>query len=465
MVAMPATVRSRANEDLRLRAQRRRLGSAVSSGESREDIVGPERLELPQKMLVAAIALMPLQSALTYDAGFPLKPSEILVILAGALLLLNGRMFSGPRRLVSTEKLVVPFFVVVIASALATFARQPPTGPLHGFTRSPTTDAALYTFYGALVVVMWWMFRQLPRDLMVKAVIFSIWLAAVMCAIQIVLTASDASSLLAKLGYHSVPPGHPLPGIGIQLPRNGSFVEGQHLGFFCGVAFFIALLEKRRWAAVACLAMLVVSQSTTGFLAVALGYAVAVLIRPTASSVVRFGGAAVVAACAVFAVPALRTAAQIQLGKLGLVHTGIDYLTKSISLRTVKTNIGLDIMWDHPLLGVGPGRYGVAFYDYVKPGQVTPSYFQPDFRALAENVYAQIGAEFGVVALLAFGLFVVGYIFRVAKHGAIAVAAAVALVLGLSTQSDWTFLPAWTFLAYLAVVALHPHRVGIRAGD
>lgn len=423
-----------------------RRRAAKTSGEGERS----ESLDLPQQLLVLAIALMPLQSALTYDLGFPLKPSEVLVIISLILCALTGRLFDGPRRFISTETWVLAFGLLVVVSALATFARPDPTGPLHGFTRSPTIDAGLYTFYGALVISMWAVFRQLPRATMAKAVIASIWIAAGMLVLQVILTLAGDKSLLHELGYHVVPPGRALPGIGASLPRNGSFVEGQHLGFFCGVAFFVAVAERRKWAAIACLAMLVVSQSTTGFVAIVLGYTVALVFRPTASSAVKLFGALAASGFVVLAVPALRTAVQIQLGKLGLLHTNFDFITKSIDLRAVKTDIGLHIMWDHPLLGVGPGRYGVAFYDYVDPSKVTASYFDPAFRALAENVYAQIGAEFGVIALTVFCVFVLGYLYRAPRAGTAVGAAAVALALGLATQSDWTFLPAWTFLAYLS---------------
>lgn len=67
---------------------------------------GPATPSLPQyqKLLLAAVVLMPLQRAFTVDVGFPFKPTEVLIFLAAASCVM-ARVRIGPTRLV--ERLAV----------------------------------------------------------------------------------------------------------------------------------------------------------------------------------------------------------------------------------------------------------------------------------------------------------------------------------------------------------------------
>lgn len=411
-------------------------------------------LPVPQRLMLWAVTLMPLHTALTVSVGFPLKPSEILILLATAFAVTEPARVRRARPkvpLAPTEKLVWVLSVLLVFSALATLAGPDPTGRDFGFKGSPSFDSILYTYYGLLVVVMWLQLRGLPRPLFEKAIVRSIWLAFAMSILQIVLTLGGHDSLLASLHYTAVPLGRPLPGLGA-LPRNGSFPYGQQLGPWAVIAGIIAWRARKRIAVLACLVMLVQSQSTGAVLALAGALALIVVLRPTFNNFTRMTAAFAIALLAVLTVPALDSLAINQLGKLGLVHTPDEWITASKNLRSAKAGVGWAIMADHPLLGVGPDRYGVYYYDYLK--RVSPTEFSyigtiPPGRAVAENNYAQVAAELGAPALGAFALFVCGYIWLARRSGYL-VGIATAVAVAMWTQQSWTFLPMWVFLAYIA---------------
>lgn len=408
----------------------------------------------PQRLLLWAVTLMPLHTALTISLGFPLKPSEILILFATALAItqpVRVRMARPHVPLAGTEKLVWVLSVLLVFSALATLTRPDPTGRDFGFKGSPSFDVILYTYYGLLVVVMWLHLRRLPRSLFEKAIVRSIWVAFALSVLQIVLTLGGYGSLLSTLHYTAVPLGRPLPGLGA-LPRNGSFPYGQQLGPWAVVAGIIAWRARKRLAVAACLAMLVQSQSTGAVLALAAALALVVVLRPTFNNFTRVTAALMISVLAVLTVPALDSLAVNQLGKLGLVQTPDEWITASKNLRSAKASAGWAMMADHPLLGVGPDRYGVYYYDYLK--RVSPTEFSyigtiPPGRAVAENNYAQVGAELGAPALLVFSLFVWGYVWRARRSGYL-VGIATAVAVAMWTQQSWTFLPLWVFLAYVA---------------
>jgi putative inorganic carbon (hco3(-)) transporter len=64
--------------------------------------------------------------------------------------------------------------------------------------------------------------------------------------------------------------------------------------------------------------------------------------------------------------------------------------------RMAHWQAGWEMMLDHPLVGVGPGHYPVAYPDYA----ILP--FWKDALGHAQNIYLNIGAEMGLIGLLAY---------------------------------------------------------------
>ncbi len=81
----------------------------------------------------------------------------------------------------------------------------------------------------------------------------------------------------------------------------------------------------------------------------------------------------------------------------------------SIEKRRLVTRVAWEMFLDHPLLGVGAGNYATRFAPYAsRTGSAAREYDDPSEPQFPHNLYLEIGAETGLVGLLAFGAAVVG---------------------------------------------------------
>jgi len=147
-----------------------------------------------------------------------------------------------------------------------------------------------------------------------------------------------------------------------------------------------------------------------------------------------------------------------QAAKLGLVSQTAEFRFAGLSfdVREEKASIGAQMGIDHLALGVGPGRFG-AWFSHYADYTVLPAYYRTtDLRPIAENVYVQVFAEMGVLALLGLAGLLVVLLARSVRASPIVTAIGVCVAVGLWTQSSWTFLPIWVFLAYIGVAVSDP---------
>lgn len=178
------------------------------------------------------------------------------------------------------------------------------------------------------------------------------------------------------------------------------------------VAFALALgaflFSKDRWlrvvgltgAAIAALGILV-TYSRGGVLA---GSAVAVcalmMHRPTPTwTIVTI--AAVLVSVAALPPEFVDRAAQSTAG-LPLVGDDQPIADSAVRGRTSEAIVGLQMLRDHPVLGVGVGNYPARYQEYSRELGLDP---RREDRA-SHNLYLEIGSETGVVGLGAFGVLV-----------------------------------------------------------
>ncbi|QHF23914.1 hypothetical protein GTU73_07770 [Rathayibacter sp. VKM Ac-2804] len=406
-------------------------------------------------LVFLAVVTVPFQYALTIDVGSPVKVSEILLVLALAARLLSP---GSTRTRVPGLGFVVLLAVALVVSGLYWLGFAGPVRGLDftGYTRSPSTDLLFYTAFGLFALLGWWMFSQLGRDRFERAIILSIWLAGAATLLQFVGALLGLETLLADLGFRSTG-GSNLSVTGVNL-RSGPFLEGQHLGFYAGAALLIAL-KRRSWLPAIVAALLVFySQSTTAVLGIVVAGAILFLLRPHVRVLAAILSLTLlVGGLAAFVAP-VRQFVINQAAKLGLVSQTAEFRFAGLSfdVREEKASIGAQMGIDHLALGVGPGRFGAWFSQYADY-TVLPAYYRTtDLRPIAENVYLQIFAEMGVLALIGLiGLLLV-LLVRALRATPIVFAIGVCVAVGLWTQSSWTFLPIWVFLAYVGVAASDP---------
>jgi hypothetical protein len=322
-----------------------------------------------------------------------------------------------------------------------------------GVSRSSRVDFVLYLGYGIFALASWIVLRSTRRELFVGVLVQSLWLCALAVVAQILARFfPPMAQPLSNLGFAMDRWGSSFDGV--SLLRNGPFLEGQHLGFYAGGLLVLALFSKRYVSATIAAFCALYSMSTTAFLAVAVAVLVTILAKPTRALLIATGGAAAVLALLVAGVRPLRETFLFQLAKLNLFGLGDPTRTVSLGVRSAKTEIGWRMMWDHPL-GVGPGRFGIHFHDYVDEYSVFSSYIRDgDGRAIAENVYVQVGSELGVLGFVSLLVLLTALLCVTWARNRATFALIVFVSVGIATQSSWTFLPIWVFLAAGASTAL-----------
>lgn len=412
-------------------------------------------LTLAQRFLLLALILSPMQKAFTIDAGFPLKPSELALFGAFAALaaqpLLSGRWTRlAPRSLRTERNLIVTLGGLLIASAINSIAFNTPNGKFDGVDRSLTVDALLYVFYGLMVLALWFVAVRIPSPWFGFATGWAVRLCTALCALQFLLWQSDNYDGLRRFGYVLVTG----TAYGNPLPRNGPFMEGNYLGLFAAIALVILVRHRDILGAALAMVCLAYSQSTNALIALVVGFVVAAGVTTHLKWQVRLGLVAAFMAAAALFIPQVQTFAAFQAGKIGLLGddpTGQREAAQlSRSLRLARIDTGVSMTAEHPLLGVGPGRWGVWFEHYAEPNNYPPGYLNKPGRAIVENGYVQIMAELGVLALLVVGLLFVLMIRRARRTGRSEFVLAVFITFAFFGVSSWTTLMLWFGIAWLS---------------
>ncbi|MDY3049553.1 MAG: O-antigen ligase family protein [Rothia sp. (in: high G+C Gram-positive bacteria)] len=401
-----------------------------------------------EQLVFLAICFTPFQLALTLNlGGSPLKISELLLGLAIALFPFS----SWVKRRPAGQLPLLLFSLVFIVSALIHYVGTATSLPLlaRGYTRSQTGDIIFYTVFTLFALLAWKVLASLERAKIERALIIASWLCIGAVLFQALGVASGNLGLVEALGFESQGRVEDR----LVSTRNGPFKEGQHLGFFTGSLLILALYRRRFFTALGLLACIFYSQSTTAILGLGLALLLVLILRASVSTVSLFLGSLLVLFLSFAFITPFRDFVYLQLEKLGFstaANLGERY-TVSLDVRSLKSEIGFEIMQDFPLLGVGPGRYSIYFFDYPQSFDMPYYYFRDNHRAIAENIYAQVAAEFGLFGFAFFLLFLLALAWQAFKSRQAGLLGFAAFVLfGISTQSTLTFLPIWVFFALLA---------------
>lgn len=406
-----------------------------------------------QKLAVLALVLSPFQYALTLDLGFPLKASEVLIL--GAMV---ARIFTLRKHSV---KLSIDFYLVsaiallVVASFACVFFFQNLDTPLPGVDRSPLVDLTLYSLYGLFALFTWIIVREVPAIVSVDALLQASWLCFAAVVVQALFWFMKIPWVLEGYGFFMGQQGWRV--FDVALARSGPFLEGQHLGFFVGAMFIVAVLRARYITAAVLLICVVYSRSTTAFAGIVVAFIVISLLRPTRRVLIIWAAVVVLGGLALITVPGVRSYFALQLAKFGIGDTGRE--TRSLEVRSEKTEVGFRMMFDHLPFGVGPGRFSAYYFDYTDGVERANDARESSGRPLVENGYLHIGSELGIVALLITIILLGWWIYRLGRGRSWATAMAVFVYVGIATQSSWTFGPIWLFLGVIAAAVETPTTV------
>lgn len=403
---------------------------------------------LAEGLLFACVVLAPFMQAFTLNVGFPLKASEALGAAAITLLVIEARPRTRPAY---GRPAFLLLALTVVASAVAALFADLPVRLAPGYALGYTGDLLQYAIYALFVIAVGWaVATRLGPDRTGRAVAISIRLAAGYCLLQYLTWATGTHGLLGRFGG-AVQLGQ---SFGTILPRNGPFLEGNYLGFYAGTALFICARRNDRLGVALAAAVLVYAQSTGAILATAGAFALMLALRPRPALVGTLLAIVATATLAVAFLPAGQTFATAQLAKMGVIDVpGGQVYDYSRDMRASTAEAGYRMGLEHPLLGVGPGRFGVWNHTITREhGELVAPVPYPH-RPIANNGYAQIIAEHGIFALIAVLGLLVALAWRLRRRSAALVGLAGFTLVGLNTVPAWTMLPVWVCVGYLCATA------------
>lgn len=236
-------------------------------------------------------------------------------------------------------------------------------------------------------------------------------------------------------------------------PFIGQFGEGVRIGSFLGnpnmlasviglalpFALFASVRQDRwRWAARVVLYLLVLALLLTysrgGWLAVGLGASIgAALLAWRALPILAVTAALAVGTAAILP----RSDAVMDERGGGLVGSTVDrfaHLADGSDLRARFLRDGLPIVADHPVLGVGPGRYGGAVAAII-PSPVYEAYGTGLFGyRTVHDFWLHLAGETGVIGTTLFLAMIVGLVIRFARAARPAVGARFVVLAGAATM-------------------------------
>lgn len=402
--------------------------------------------KLIEKLVFLAVCFFPFQVALTIKLGdLPLKISEILLIVSFILLPFSGWFFRRSRG----QGVLLCFAFVFIVSFFAAFLamRMSIIDFARGFDRSQSADIVFYFAFTVFSLMAWKTISGIERGKFEKALLIAGWLTVLAVLFQYVGVSTGNQSLIESFGFES----EGRVENRTVSTRNGPFKEGQHLGFVAGALLLVAIGRKKVLLSFGLLFCIYYSQSTTAILGIFAALFILIIFNLNFATIIGLLTAGAALIVGFIFNPAVREYFVYQLSKLGLASSDQGDTTISMDVRGIKADIGWDIMLDHPILGVGPGRYSIWFFDYPQTAQLPKYYFHSDHRAIAENIYAQVGAEVGLTGLILFIFFLLLLLVKALARKEILVATVCSfIIIGLTTQSTLTFLPIWALLAYVA---------------
>jgi O-antigen ligase len=376
-------------------------------------------------MLFAIIALAPHTKVPGLDFVYPLRPSDLIIVVAALVAIPSIASARLSRRGVGIALAMSLFFTIAIASAfwgyIVLSSENLAAMVINGESVDYLTFAIKKLF---LLAICFYGFLYVANDQFVSgANLLKFWYRGLAISVALHLLLYIVSS-----DYF--------------VQRAGVFVEGNHGGSYYLLSFFLMWIAVQeglkfgRYGMGIAFLGIVLSQSTSSLLLLLfLSIAAYFLLPPKPGGRKRRLGPLLVGV-GTLAVVAVGFG-DVILGKL--VGEGIDANTFSRYDRIASILSGVNMFLAHPLFGIGIQGYAFALPKYVDP--FIENFFDWNSRRIANNIYVEIISEQGLIGFVSFCFLIyrIGVpAFRQIRHHAVPCAALASIFL------SWLAFPTYT---------------------
>mgnify|MGYP001075687233 CR=1 FL=1 len=397
---------------------------------------------------------MPFTQAFTFDVGFPLKLSELALFLLAFLLLVFKRKAYLPRPIILI--LSALFFVITISVAVNLFYSYPYTLKVYDSRFGYNGDSIARYIYFILALMSF--FVSLNIFLERNGYYMRYWLLGAIIAASYSWYLSIFSAL--KLPVFLLPgmkdPPQMIMG---SIIRSGTFLEGNMMGLFLLVSAGMAFYCKRKYIAIFLLISVFTSFSTLSIVGIFLFISIYLLrwfLHPRYFSYLFL--------LAIVSIPFLFAFSTTEIYKVYIYDKlfANKELTSSKAIaneavyskadRLVLLKTASYTAADNPLLGVGLSNFALHYDHYLEgihmDKTLRKSLSRVNQKPIPNNIYAEIGAESGLLALVLFLLFL-GYILYYSNFDKTMALPAlmVCLFLCFNAYPSFILIYLWSFMA------------------
>jgi O-antigen ligase len=414
------------------------------------DCGAPTGLEL--RLLQVALVMAPFSAALTIDVGWPIKASEVAIVLALGHSFFRGRQIVLPRSVRRVVVALTALSVLAASSFLSVLLRdslpEPDRALRFGLLGTSLSAAAFHSVPPAA-------FRQAARGMVEwRATTIRWWLRGTMVAVsyQLYLFLVSMSGVSAPL----------LPGtstqtaglFGFRLLRAGPTIEGNTFAAYLVVSLCIALLVGRRRLLFPIAAAIVGTVSTSGIIALFVIIPV-VFDSGNSRSVDRIRSVRRVAQ-PVRIIFGLMTLALVGFALRSPVDAKFSSGSTSLIERTESLRGAANLISRFPVLGVGPDLFGPYFSEIRRSNPELGELAFSNGLGLINNIFLEPFVELGIGGLVVVGIVVSAFVRQARRRGGLQSGVVlIAVALPLATFPTSTSATLWLSLAVL-FAALDP---------
>ena len=347
---------------------------------------------------ISVIAL-PFTKAFTFDIGFPLKIYEVGFLFAIIFFFLGQKKIEIKLNLGIKNSLLIFIAIVFISTVFHIFTTDFSTS-IYGFRGGRIIDMVnrlIYLLFNySVFIIAIQFFLHYPRYAI------SCWLTGLSLAfflhflVLFYLVFENRSFLLP--GIDSLQIGQ----VGVlQIPRGGTFMEGNFAGLYYLSSLVISFFARKWFFGLISLVGIFISLSTSTFVGT-IFFLVLIGNKIFSFKIYRLFFLVCLAFFCVFIFNYLEIADKFSPG-----------YGSSGSMRLNEMMTGINIFWEHQILGVGLGGYGHVFDQF----EWQSSSIKVDvLKRISNNIYVELLSETGILGLLSFLFFYFKWIFEMKRH-------------------------------------------------